>query len=49
MFSVVIVLLLSAFIVLLRKKMRQLSHARQELTEALVAVREVNAVFVGDE
>ena len=46
MFSVVIVLLLSAFIVLLRKKMRQLSHARQELTEALVAVREVNAALL---
>lgn len=45
-FSSIIVLLLSSFVILLRKKMRQLAHARQEITEALAAVREVNEALV---
>lgn len=45
-FSVLIALILLVFIFILRKKMKQIYHARLELTEALSAVRDVNAALL---
>ena len=45
-FSVLIALILLVFIFVLRKKMKQIYHARLELTEALSAVRDVNAALL---
>lgn len=45
-FSIAIVVLLTLFVLLLRRQMRKLRKARHEVSEALTAVREVNAALL---